>query len=579
MHRRSERLSNKRTQSVGYFSFTPELDFATINPMAYHSKINNETHTFREMMKQPGSSDFVSAINKETSNHELNDRWEIVPRKAIGNKKVLKSIWAFKRKRDPDGSLNKHKARICPHGGMQRWGVDFWETHSLVASWLTTRLMFVFCASGKLESISLDFDQAFTQAKIKSDVCMEIPLGYKNPGNEYVLKLKTNFYGLTDGNLTLHEHCTKGLIDRGFTRSNVDPCLFCKRDLVLILCVDDCCIFGTSKEKINEFVESLKRPESKKEKEAHQLKDKGFDFAVESSIEKFLGAEVSQRGNIATLRQPHLIERIIETVGFHNKQVHSKPTPSTNILHRDEDGEDRKEDWNCRSAIGMLNYLANATRPDAIVAAHQCARHCENPRLSHEKAVKRIAKYLIGTQHIGTQAAIDVGLGLQAHADADFANAWNKLNPDDASALFSRTGYAMHHMRMPIVWCSKIQSRIALSSTEAECAALSTCLRDVMPIMSLISEISSHIKVPSLKLIIKCRLFEDNESCIKVAKAPILTPRTKHIALEYHHFRWHVDHRFAMLESIRTGEQTADLLTKPVPDPQRSYLRKKLNGH
>ena len=109
-------------------------------------------------------------------------------------------------------------------------------------------------------------------------------------------------------------------------------------------------------------------------------------------------------------------------------------------------------------------------------------------------------------------------------------------------------------MGMPIVWCSKLQSRIALSSTEAEHAALSTHLRDVMPTMNLIVNVSKHVKIKALKPVIKCRLFEDNESCIKIAKALTLTPRTKHIALECHHFRWHIDQGLVLLESIRTGE-------------------------
>jgi len=117
-----------------------------------------------------------------------------------------------------------------------------------------------------------------------------------------------------------------------------------------------------------------------------------------------------------------------------------------------------------------------------------------------------------------------------------------------------------------------------LSSTEAECAALSMCLRDVIPIMNLINEISTHIKIETIKPTVKCKLFEDNESCNKIAKAPILTPRTKHIALEYHHFRSYVDQRLILLESMWTEEQNADLLTKPVGEPQFSYLRKKLNG-
>ena len=192
--------------------------------------------------------------------------------------------------------------------------------------------MFAFYVAGKLKSISLDFNQAFTQADIKSDVYMEIPAGYKNMNNNYVLKLKKNFYGLSDGNLTWYEHCTKGLKARGFESSKIDPCLFYKEGIVLILYVDDCCIFGTSKEKINEFVKSLERPKSAAAKKNYRYKDGGFDFTVETSIEKFLGVEVSKVENTVTLRQPLLIERIIKAVGFEDKQIYCKPTPPTGRL-------------------------------------------------------------------------------------------------------------------------------------------------------------------------------------------------------------------------------------------------------
>eukprot|EP00957_Ditylum_brightwellii_P040106 3035105-Ditylum_brightwellii.AAC.1 len=38
--------------------------------------------------------------------------------------KQLMLIWSFKRKRYTDGSLSKHKARLCSHGGQQQWGVN-----------------------------------------------------------------------------------------------------------------------------------------------------------------------------------------------------------------------------------------------------------------------------------------------------------------------------------------------------------------------------------------------------------------------------------------------------------------------
>ena len=107
----------------------------------------------------------------------------------------------------------------------------------------------------------------------------------------------------------------------------------------------------------------------------------------------------------------------MHTVGFENKHVCSKPTPSTGTLHKDKDGEEWKDNWNWRLAIGILNYLAHATRPDVTMVVHQFATFCKNPKLSHEKSVNRIFKHLLGTRHMCIQAKTNVEAGLLAHAD------------------------------------------------------------------------------------------------------------------------------------------------------------------
>ena len=48
----------------------------------------------------------------------------------------------------------------------------------------------------------------------------------------------------------------------------------------------------------------------------------------------------------------------------------------------------------------MLNYL-QATRPDIAMAVHQCARFSNDPKITHERAVMRIGKYLRGTKDRG----------------------------------------------------------------------------------------------------------------------------------------------------------------------------------
>jgi hypothetical protein len=49
--------------------------------------------------------------------------------------KPIMSIWSFKCKQYPDGTLNKHKARLCAHGGMQTWGENYWEMYASVVNW------------------------------------------------------------------------------------------------------------------------------------------------------------------------------------------------------------------------------------------------------------------------------------------------------------------------------------------------------------------------------------------------------------------------------------------------------------
>ena len=86
----------------------------------------NDVFTFRQAMKQDDRIDFVRAMEKEIEDHESRNHWTVVHRSTIPPRaKPIKAIWSFKRKRRPDGTLPKHKARLCAHGGMQQWGYNY----------------------------------------------------------------------------------------------------------------------------------------------------------------------------------------------------------------------------------------------------------------------------------------------------------------------------------------------------------------------------------------------------------------------------------------------------------------------
>jgi hypothetical protein len=83
----------------------------TFNAMVSHAyaagKENNETYTFREICKQEDRLEFVNAIQKEIDDHTLCEHWEVIPCSMMpDNMKTIMSVWSFKRKRFPDGTLN-----------------------------------------------------------------------------------------------------------------------------------------------------------------------------------------------------------------------------------------------------------------------------------------------------------------------------------------------------------------------------------------------------------------------------------------------------------------------------------------
>ena len=59
---------------------------------------------------------------------------------------------------------------------------------------------------------------------------------------------------------------------------------------------------------------------------------------------------------------------------------------------------------------------------------------------------------------------------------------------------------------------------------------------------------------------------------------PSFCPRTKHIAIPYHHFWHHVTAGTIIIEKVASKENLADIFTKPLPLVTFRYLRRKLLG-
>ena len=124
----------------------------------------------------------------------------------------------------------------------------------------------------------------------------------------------------------------------------------------------------------------------------------------------------------------------------------------------------------------MLSYLKSHTRPEISMAVYQTARFCNDPRLSHEKYIMRLGRYLLGTRTRGIVYNPNKSKGLECYIDADFSRGWTQADSDNAKNVMSRTGYVIAYAGCPIHFVSKLQTEIALSTAEAEYIDLSQSL-------------------------------------------------------------------------------------------------------
>ena len=151
------------------------------------------------------------------------------------------------------------------------------------------------------------------------------------------------------------------------------------------------------------------------------------------------------------------------------------------------------------------------------MATHQLAQFCQDPRLSHKQATTRLGRNLAHTKDRGILYEPDTSMGIECYVDADFAGGWNITTSADADNIMSRTGFVITYANCPIYWASRLQTEIALSTAKAEYIAMSSALREVIPLMTLMKELHTIFPVHTNEPNFFRKVHEDNQSTIKLA--------------------------------------------------------------
>ena len=192
-----------------------------------------------------------------------------------------------------------------------------------------------------------------------------------------------------------------------------------------------------------------------------------------------------------------------------------------------------------QSAVGCLLYLSVATRPDITYAVGNVAKLCAKPTKQHWVAVKRIFRYLRGTQKYGLLYSRN-NTECVGFSDADWGG--------DLDDRKSTSGYMFKLGGAAVSWRSKKQACVALSTAEAEYIALTSAAQESLWLHQLLADLQKK-KEPAKAMVI----FEENQSAISMTKNPRFHGRSKHIAIKYHFIREQVNSGKINLRYCRTN--------------------------
>jgi hypothetical protein len=501
-------------------------------------KSDPDTMYLWQAMREPDWPQFKKAMQDEIDTHTKMGHWKIMKRSDLPKgASVLPAVWSMKCKRRIETrEVYKWKARITVDGSKQRYKLHYDETYSPVVTWAATRFFLIQSILHSWYTRQLDFLLAYPQADIERELYMEIPKGITTPSgtrtSDYVLKLIKNLYGQKQAGRVWYMHLVKHLLQMGFTQSRFDPCVFYYRKCIVLIYVDDTILLGPTKKEVEHIVRML-----------HST----FDIQDEGNMSDYLGVKITHNedGTI-TLTQPQIINSILQDLRLLQPGAtgRSLPALTSKILHADHNGVPFDNSFHYRSLIGKLNFLEKSTRPEIAYAVHQCARFVEAPTKLHGEAVKHIGRYLLKTRDKGIILRPNKS-SFDCWVDASHAGEWRKHGAEsenDATTAKSRTGYVLLYAGCPLIWASKLQTEVALSSTEAEYIALSQAMREVIPLMNLMKEAQEQeLPINIFQAHIHCKIFENNSGALEMARAPRMRPRTKHINIKYHHF-WNTLH-------------------------------------
>lgn len=461
----------------------------------------------------------------------------------------------------PSSSGIKYKARIVARGFLQKYGIDYFDTYAGVASTNSIRLIVALhaCFGGELKH--RDIKQAFLNGILKEEVFIKVKIDLNdmikainekvyNP--EGIYRLNKSLYGLKQAGNVWSEKLNEILSRAGFQRSITDPYFYHKTT-------------NESKEFVVTYVDDIISLSINSQTDwTSEFKKENILINEVSLNDKLIGFEINLNEKSIQLSQTEYISYKANSFSLENAKYQS--APNIENLPGTFDAIDKLP---YQKLMGSLQYAATCSRPDVAFVVAYMSRFNQKYGYSHFKASKTILKYLNSTKtkritYERNSPPTDL-LEIEAYSDSDFAS-----SKDMSDKRRSVSGFLIMIQGGPIMWGSKRQTITASSAYEAELIAIHLCVKNILSLTNLLTELNINVKKP---IVIKV----DNQAAIKTLNGPVVNNDSKSLSVKIFSVKDHIKSGLINLKYVNTKDNVADMLTKSLDGVKLKKLTNLMN--
>jgi len=546
-----------------------------------------QSFTKRQLLKRDDWPDWERSQYKQ-----LDQYWDqgmfSEPLPLPHNANALHMLWRFNLK----VCSTKKSRMVCNGSPHQKGTVTIGHTYANALDAASERLFWAIVAGENLIAVGADVSNAFAEAPgPKAPLYMYIDDTFRQwwtkhkgyapiPTDCNVVRVHNAIQGHPESPRLWEKHIDKILRDLGLKPATHEPCFysgtFDGKRVLFLRQVDDFAVAAADKNTAMDLITAINAKMRIEVKHLGRIdRFNGMDIHqtrhfVKITCEKYLHKMI--KGHADLLQHVPINPVPLPADNNYIKSLETATVPTTipeKLQLKQEMG------FNYRQLIGEIIFPMMKCRPEIAPHGIKLSQYMENPAREHYQAIRDILSYLSKTIDDGIyywrktprMDLPDVALptihqdnylmedntpndgDLYGYTDSDWAT--------DTVHRKSISGIVIMFAGGAVGYKCKYQDVIAHSSTEAEFTAACDAGKMILFFRSILADLGLEQKNATV-------LYEDNNGALMMANAQQPTRRTRHMDIKKFALLDWVEEDLIILRSIKTAENAADGMTKPL---------------